>query len=148
MPILKNSRHERFAQAVAGGQSGTASYIAAGYADQGAGQSASALLQNPNVAERIAELKARAEAKGDMSRGEAIKYLVEILNTPAGDVDKHHKLCQSYDDTEKHSKVTIPEKLGAMNQLAKLCGWNEAEKVQLGASNEITELLKKLRGSG
>jgi hypothetical protein len=41
----------------------------------------------------------------------------------------------------------MPDKLRAVEQLAKLCGWNEAEKHEHGANNELTELLKRLRGS-
>ena len=42
----------------------------------------------------------------------------------------------------------FPSKLGAIAQLVKMCGWNEPEKHEHGASNELTELLKRLRGSG
>jgi hypothetical protein len=34
------------------------------------------------------------------------------------------------------------DKLRAVEQLAKLCGWNEREKLE----HELTELLKRLRG--
>ena len=33
-----------------------------------------------------------------------------------------------------------------VEQLAKLCGWNEPEKFEHGADDELTELLIKLRG--
>jgi hypothetical protein len=44
-------------------------------------------------------------------------------------------------------EIRMPDKLRAIEQLAKLCGWNEPDKHEHGASNELTELLKKLRGS-
>ena len=43
-------------------------------------------------------------------------------------------------------KIRMPDKLRAVEQLAKLCGWNEPEKFEHGASNGLTELLKRLRG--
>jgi hypothetical protein len=43
--------------------------------------------------------------------------------------------------------AVIPSKLGAIAQLVKMCGWNEPEKHEHGDNNELTELLKKLRGS-
>jgi hypothetical protein len=43
--------------------------------------------------------------------------------------------------------AVFPSKLGAIAQLVKMCGWNELEKHEHGASNELTQLLKRLRGS-
>ena len=40
----------------------------------------------------------------------------------------------------------MSDKLRAVDQLAKLCGWNEPEKFEHGAGDELTELLIKLRG--
>ena len=42
--------------------------------------------------------------------------------------------------------AVFPSKLGAIAQLSKMCGWNEPEKREHGASNELTEPLKRLRG--
>jgi hypothetical protein len=39
----------------------------------------------------------------------------------------------------------MPDKLRAIEQLAKICGWNEPDKFEHGASAELTELLKRLR---
>jgi hypothetical protein len=38
------------------------------------------------------------------------------------------------------------DRLRAVELLAKMCRWNEPEKHQVGPSNELTELLKRLRG--
>jgi hypothetical protein len=65
--------------------------------------------------------------------------LVEILKTPIGEVNVDHRLCQSYDAS---GKVELPSKLGAMQLLAKMCGWLEPEKHEHGASNELAELLR------
>ena len=43
--------------------------------------------------------------------------------------------------------AVFPSKLSAIAQLAKICGWNESEKHEHCASNELTKLLKRLRGS-
>ena len=87
----------------------------------------------------------RMEFRGiHLSRDQAVQYLVEILKTPIGEVTVDHRLAQSYD--AKSGKIELPNKLGAMQQLAKLCGWNEPEKFEHGASDELTELLIKLRG--
>ncbi|MEY9531168.1 phage terminase small subunit [Sinorhizobium fredii] len=47
MPILKNARHERFAQALAEGMTATDAYTEAGY--KGGGTAASRLSTNVNI---------------------------------------------------------------------------------------------------
>lgn len=58
MPILKNARHEVFAQNLASGMSQTQAYIGAGYKEAGADQNASRLMTNDKVASRVRELQA------------------------------------------------------------------------------------------
>lgn len=55
--LLDNPRHEQFAQRIAGGASATAAYVAAGYASNGAAQSARRLLQNAQIKARLQELR-------------------------------------------------------------------------------------------
>jgi hypothetical protein len=74
MPTLRNPRHERFAQLVAAGGSGSASYLAAGFkaCTHGAESAASRLLRNGEVAKRLAELRAKAEAKFEQEQGKVV----------------------------------------------------------------------------
>lgn len=65
MPVLKNARHEKFAQAIAKGKSATEAYAEAGYkAHQ---PSASRLLSNVMVGARVEELQARALKKVEVT---------------------------------------------------------------------------------
>ena len=48
--------------------------------------------------------------------------------------------------SRRFEKFELPDKLRAIEQLAKLCGWNEPEKFEHGANDELTEVLKRLRG--
>ena len=57
MPVLANSKHEQFAQAVAKGVSATKAYTSAGYSANGAKQSAARMLTNADVCARIRELQ-------------------------------------------------------------------------------------------
>ena len=57
MPVLSNSRRERFVQGVISGATASAAYIAAGYSDNGAAQSAQRLLRNSEIRARKAELE-------------------------------------------------------------------------------------------
>lgn len=64
MPALKNSQHERFVLELLAGATQTDAYIAAGYKVKNAGAAAAAasrLLKNPEVAERLEELKKSTE---------------------------------------------------------------------------------------
>lgn len=63
MPILKNAKHERFAQGIAEGMSGADAYLWAGYASnaKAARVSATRLLANATIKTRIAELLKRRE---------------------------------------------------------------------------------------
>jgi hypothetical protein len=103
---------------------------------------------NESVAARIEELRARNAEKCQLSRDEAVQYLVEILKTPVGEVTADHRLAQSYD--AKSGKIELPNKLGAMQLLAKLCGWNEPEKHEIEhgykAQQELIEVIARLRG--
>jgi hypothetical protein len=58
MPILKNTRHEKFAQELAKGKSATKAYRAAGF--KGDRTAASRMSTNVNISKRVAELQGKA----------------------------------------------------------------------------------------
>jgi hypothetical protein len=151
VPILNNSRHERFAQLVASGKhSDMEVFRQAGHADESAHQNACRLRANESVAARIEELRARNAEKCQLSRDEAVQYLVEILKTPITEVTADHRLAQSYD--ARSGKIELPNKLGAMQLLAKMCGWQAPEKHEIEhgykAQQELIEVIARLRGRG
>jgi phage terminase small subunit len=76
MPILQNARHEAFAQARAAGARLDDAYEDAGFA-YGRGHS-SRLAATPEVAERIAELRAARAAETDASEQAVIAALLRI----------------------------------------------------------------------
>jgi phage terminase small subunit len=86
--VLKNQRHEHFAQLVAGGKDATAAYVAAGYSQGGAAQSAIRLLKVANVCSRIAELRKaveepareRAIEKAAVSKAWVLERLTRIVD--------------------------------------------------------------------
>ncbi len=61
MPVLKNARHERFAQNLVKGMSATEAYEKAGYKPND--QNAARMTRNDEVRNRIAELQNRAAEK-------------------------------------------------------------------------------------
>jgi hypothetical protein len=73
--------------------------------------------------------------------------------TPAGTVSEQSRLCQSYKVTSEVREIRMPDKLRAVEQLAKLCGWNEPERhdVEHGfreAQEELIEVIARMRGVG
>lgn len=82
MPILKNQRHERFAQELAKGKSQADAYNAAGYEAEGnsAEAAASRLLRNVKISERVAELQERGAKRAEVT--------VESLITEAEEARK------------------------------------------------------------
>lgn len=138
MPALKNARHERFAQAVANGSTGVQAYrdeVSSDCTTISAMTQASRLLADVKISSRVAELQKLAndtlEKRLGWNKEKALSYLVEVLETPIGEVSKDHRLAQEYRDTEDCSQVKLPSKADAMKQLAVMCGWNEPEQHKL-----------------
>ena len=85
MSVLKNARHEHFAQLVAGGKTPPKAYVLAGYSKAGSAQSANRLLKDADVAARVEELRAsvaepsreRAIEKAAVDKAWVLSELVE-----------------------------------------------------------------------
>ncbi|TIW37182.1 MAG: Terminase small subunit, partial [Mesorhizobium sp.] len=90
MPILRNPRHERFAQGIAKGLSGKAAYVEAGYRSTGnaAEVGAAKLVRNGKIAARIAELQARQVRRLDVT----VESIVAELEEARGAALAHKQL--------------------------------------------------------
>ncbi len=76
MPVLKNARHERFAQNLAKGMSATAAYEKAGYKPND--QNAARLTRNDEVRSRVAELMAPAIEATEATVERVLKEMVRL----------------------------------------------------------------------
>lgn len=76
MPVLKNARHEAFAQALAKGMSRDAAYAEAGYKPHR--QAAHRLLTNVDVRARVDELQGAAAEKAEWTAADRLRMLAEI----------------------------------------------------------------------
>ena len=112
MPTLRNPKHERFAQLVATGMTAQAAFTQAGYPSP---QNAPRLRNNALVAKRIEELQARNERKAEMTRDELIGILIDIVHASRA----------------RLSAARTTDGLKAAEMLAKMCGWNEPERVNV-----------------
>jgi phage terminase small subunit len=81
MAVLKNSRHEKFAQMLAEGKSATDAYAEAGY--KGDRTAASRLSSNVNISQRVDEIKNRVAEKAEWSAAERLLALKTIYDTAA-----------------------------------------------------------------
>ena len=83
MPVLKNTRHEAFAQALAKGMTATDAYTGAGY--KGDRTAASRLSTNVNVVSRVDQIKNRVAEKAEWSAAERLSALKGIFDASAKD---------------------------------------------------------------
>lgn len=163
MPALKNTRHEAFAQAVANGSTGVQAYrdhVSDKCTVKSAMELASTLLSDIKISSRVEELQKQceqiAEKRLGWSKGKLIGYLLEVLETPVGELDQNHRLANEVtrdeimggdaEDAATITRVKIKgiSKAEAAKQLSALCGWNEAEKLEIGVTG-LEALAKRLR---
>lgn len=76
MPILKNAKHERFAQARASGMTVDAAYVKAGYKPHRS--NASRMSANDNIAERIDEILNAGAASAGIDAGQIFREAARI----------------------------------------------------------------------
>lgn len=76
MPVLKNARHERFAQELAKGKTADEAYQLAGFkANRG---NAATLKANQSVKDRVAEITDNIAEKAEWSAADRLRMLSEI----------------------------------------------------------------------
>ncbi len=123
MPILRNARHEKFAQLVATGQSAQSVYTKL-FKSKGkaASSSSNRLMNRKEITERIRELQGKAEVETVLTIAMKRKFLYEIVTTPVGEVNEQSPLCQSVKYSEAGSEYKMPCKLRALELDAKLAG--------------------------
>lgn len=106
-----NIKQEKFCQEYVKLGNGTQAYINAGYSEKGAEVSASQLLRNPKVIERVEELKKEAQKEFKIDRKFLFDGYMELIN--------------------KHKDLTPAVAKGSYDSIAKMFGLNEADKVEL-----------------
>lgn len=148
MPMLKNSRHERFAQLCASGKKGSAAYREVVNAKaKNPDVNADQLLNQPGVRERIEELKAASAQRCSMTREQFLESLVAMYRGKPGQATLDNKLCDSLISRGVRHAV-FPMKATIANQISKLTGWDAPQKVEIEAGSEVTGLLGRLFGQG
>jgi len=147
MPVLKNAKHECFAQEIARGAKALKAYEVAGYKPDTA--SASRLSGRPEVRARVAELQEVSAQGTTLDLHRTLVYLERVILTPIVQVDERSDLCQEFTMTERAGTTTVrckmPGKLDAIEKLIKLRGWYAPEKVAMDAGDKLGDLLARIR---
>ena len=146
--VLKNSRHEKFAQAVASGLSGSEAYrqVVGAAAGKNADVMADQLMNQHGVRERVAELKEANSRKATLSREQTIEFLCNVIGTSAAKVDADSPLVQSAEFLDgKPMRLRIPDKIAAVKELTKICGWATPNRIELAATDTLAEFINSIR---
>jgi hypothetical protein len=152
MPVLKNQKHEKFAQRIALGEAAGAAYRKVYQAKAVAAEAAgSRLLRNVKVSARVAEIQGKAADETVLSLIERRRFLADVVRTPIEKIDESSPLAQSYefttipgDEARTLHKIKVPDKLKAIELDSRLAG-DFKEKVEVTADGLLT-LLEMVRG--
>ena len=149
MASLKNVRHEKFAQCVASGLSGADAYRqAAEYSGKQADGNAANWMKRPGVRERIAELKEANSRRATLSREQTIEFLCNVINTSAAKVEADSPLVQSAEFVDgKPVKLKIPDKIAAVRELVRICGWAQPARLELSARDTLADFIDSIRNA-
>ena len=149
MAVLKNSRHEKFAQAVASGLSGSEAYrqvVGPAAAGKNADVMADQLMNQHGVRERVAELKEANSRKATLSREQTIEFLCNVISTSAAKIEVDSPLVQSAEFVDgKPVRLKIPDKIAAVKELTKMCGWAQPNRIELAATDTLAEFINSIR---
>lgn len=139
MPALKNARHERFAQAYAVKSNAAAAWRKATGKKANANVLGSKWLAIVGIKERVAEIKAKADALSEagtvLTILESRQFLARVVRTPLGEITKDSDLCQEWVITEgeasRSERIKMPSKLDAIKLDRELAPENDSKGFEI-----------------
>ena len=148
MGPLKNSRYEKFAQMVASGLTGSEAYrqVAGATAGKNADVLASRWMESPGVRQHLNELKEANSRKATLTREQIIEFLCKAVTASAANVEADSSLVQSAEFADgKPVKLKIPDKIAAVKELVRICGWAQPARVELSTRDTLAEFIESIR---
>jgi len=117
-------------------------------------KSTNLMLKQP-VRDRISEIRTKfaetLEHKYGVTRDTIAKKLLDIIETPVGEVDPQSSLAQEYSETKskkgnRRIRVKMPSKTDAISQLVKMAGFNAPDRlnVGVGVNRDVQDALEKM----
>ena len=106
-------------------------------------------VDSPGVRERLNELKEANSRKATLSGEQTIEFLCNVINTTAVKVDADSPLVQSAEFVDgKPVRLKIPDKIAAVRELTKMCGWAQPNRIELSARDTLADFINSIRESG
>jgi hypothetical protein len=103
-------------------------------------------MKRPGVRERIAELKEASSRRATLSREQTIEFLCSVILASAAKVDVDSSLVQSAEfENGQPVKLRIPDKIAAVKELTKMCGWAQPNRIELSARDTLAEFIDSIR---
>lgn len=141
-----NQRQFIFCQQILSGKEPPEAYRLAGYRSKRPHEDGSKLLHNPQVTRYLQQQRGIAVKKFTMGREDVLAYLQEVAETPAGAVDKNHRLCQEYTDKPDEQKIKMPGKVDALKTINAMMGWDVKDVAADKQAEGIKAVAEVLRG--
>lgn len=119
---------------------------------------ASELLKNGKVAVRVEQLRNELKEKSDLKKEDTVQWLSDLINFEPAEYlfvkkvneipKRYRRLVQSLKPTEGGFLIEFCDKQKAIDQINKMLGWNEAEKLEYKelpmTEEEAMDVIKKL----
>ena len=146
---LKTVRHEKFAQCVASGLTGADAYRQVmNYTGKEADGNAANWMNRQGVRERVNELKEANSRKATLTREQVIEFLCNVIMTSAANVEADSSLVQSAEFADgKPVKLRIPDKIAAVRELVRICGWAQPARLELSARDTLADFIDSIRNA-
>jgi len=120
MPALKNTKHEAFAVLIFQKRNAVQAYREVYGKKRGERTTASRLLANAGIAARVKELMGQATSAHILTKREEMEFLTRVVLTSPDQVGPESNLAQSYSKEGEKITVKLPDKLRAIELLAKM----------------------------
>ena len=149
MPALPNAKDEIFCQGVSSGLSHSEAWRRATGKEKNADVMGDQLLVKLGIKERIAELNEANSRKATLSREQIIEFLCKAITASAAKVEADSSLVQCAEfENGQPVKLRIPDKIAAVKELTKMCGWAQPTRLELSATDTLAEFVNSIREAG
>lgn len=142
-----NDRQRLFAQHLVSGMPAGRAYEKAGYETTGntSEAEASRLLRNPKLATYIEELRRKSDDAIEYARAQLLDFHVRVLQAKPEDAGPQSDISEVR-MSKQGPYFAVIDKHKSSDALRKMLGWDKPEKVEVGATDALAELLSEIRG--
>jgi hypothetical protein len=100
-----------------------------------------------SIRERINELKEASSRKATLSREQTIDWLCNVISVSAATIEANSSLVQTAEFVDgKPVKLKIPDKIAAVRELVKICGWAQPDRVE-STRDTLADFIDSIRNA-